>query len=49
MFMEVTMLMMLAAKVWLFFFPKTALKIKHKLLHNASVKLKTDHQVGEIQ
>lgn len=31
------------------FFPKTAVKTKHKLLHNASLKLKLDYQVGEIQ
>lgn len=40
MFIEVTILMILVVK--------TALKIKHKLLHKASLKLKLDHQVGEI-
>lgn len=30
------------------FLPKTTLKIKHKLLYNASLKLKLDHQIGEI-
>lgn len=45
-FIEDAILMILV--VSLAFFSKIALKIKHMLLHKASLKLKLDHQVGEI-